>query len=287
MLVLSCTKKTNLTDLYKDKNFYTHVDLKKNTDTITGVSLRLNSDNSEKVIMRLFYDVKPDTIVRLVEKDGKLTREKKPTQGWRMSCYQIGLVSKEYEKTAKPFNLIIDDVKYIFEGKKDVEYNYVTYFNTYLSNDEVFIEKLRNAKSIFVEYDNKRDNLISLKLDATKLYEKYKELEGGVFNKDTKIKFDVEEDVVDYGGNPVKFTNSKHGLTETEIKLIINKVCSESERVCSHPLTFKPDYCRIYDVNGITTVSLKFDASNSFNVPGTLYTYAKFKDLKLVDVSTF
>jgi hypothetical protein len=287
MLVISCTKKTNLSDLYKDKNFYTYVDLKENTDTIIAVNLCLNSDNREKVSMNLFYDVKPDTLVRLFEKNGEYTRLEIPTQGWRMSCLQIGLVSKEYEKTAKPFNLVIDDVKYVFEGEKHVEYNYVTYFNTYLSNDEVFVDKLRNAKSIFVEYGGKKEDLISLKFDAIKLYKKYKELKGGVFIKDTKIKFDCLKDVVDYGGNPVKFYNTKHGLTEIEIKLIINKICSESEKVCSHPLTFKPKECKIFDDNEYTIVSLDFEAANSFNVPSTLHSYAKYKDLELVDIMTF
>lgn len=291
MLVLSCSKKTNLSDLYKDKNFYTHVEVKEGTDTITGLSLRLNSDNSEKVIMRLFYLVKPDTIKKInfdkTKKSGKIVEDTKIIQGWKMSCYQIGLVPSEYEKTAKPFTLLIDDVKYEFVGKVDESIDMVFYHNTILSDDDVFVDKLRNAKSIFVEYGDKKDNLISLKSDATKLYNKYKELKDGIFVKDTKIAFDVESDVVKYEGMPVKFSNSKKGLAKEVIEALVVNTCYESKRVCSHPLTFKPKDCNIYGDGDIITVSLYFEAANSFNVAGTLHTYAKYKDLKLIEVSTF
>lgn len=292
LTLVSCTKEIKLSDLYKDKNFYTKVTTKKNTDSITSVSLRLNSDNSKKVIMRLFYEFKPDTIKKInfekTKKSGKLVEDVKVIQGWRMSCYQIGLTPDEYEKTCKPFTLIIDNVKYVFTGKRDESVSMVFYYNEILSDDEVFVDKLRKAKTIFVEYGSTKENLISLKSDAIKLYDKYKKLEGSVFVKDTKIAFDIENDVVEYDNNKISFYNSVLDLSESDIKLLIIKSCDEAKSTCRHPLTFKPKDCMIYDVDGIITVSLTSEASNSFNVPGEFRTYVKFdKSLKMIESNSF
>lgn len=293
MLVMSCgsDKEIKLSDLYADKNFYTHVVMQ--NDTVIGVELRLNSNTRERINMGINYYFSEDSKVKKPE-----SLEKKGYKHvgntwfkWSVITYPFRLLNHEFKTTGKPFSLVIDNVDYQFTSTYlsdfDKEYNIPYYENKILSDDEVFIDKFRKAKSVFLVYDNKKEDLSFLKKDANILYAKLKSLENNVFVKDCPLKFDVESDVVVYNGDKVKFTNSSYKLTEDVIKLIITQTCDNAKRVCNNPLTFKPIKCSIYDGDGVTTVSLVSQASNSFNVPGELSTYAKFKGTDLIDVDTF
>lgn len=103
-----------------------------------------------------------------------------------------------------------------------------------------------------------------------------------------KITFDTESDIIEYENNKISFYNSALDLNESDIKLLIIKSCDEAKSTCRHPLTFKPKDCMIYDVDGIITVSLTSEASNSFNVPGEFRTYLKFdKSLNMLESNSF
>lgn len=90
--------------------------------------------------------------------------------------------------------------------------------------------------------------------------------------------FNPKKDVLVFENVTVPFENldSKRNNFE-ELDKIFQITCTKAKADCAHPLTFKPTSAVFNRDGDETTVTLQYQASNSYGVPGEVTGECKFK----------
>ncbi len=90
--------------------------------------------------------------------------------------------------------------------------------------------------------------------------------------------FNPKKDVLIFEDTTVPFENSDPKRTKfEELDKIFQIACSKAKADCAHPLTFKPTSATFTREGDETIITLNYQASNSFGVPGEVIGKCRFK----------
>jgi hypothetical protein len=90
--------------------------------------------------------------------------------------------------------------------------------------------------------------------------------------------FNPKKDVLVFESNTVPFENSDPKRTKfEELDKIFQIACSKAKADCANPLTFKPNSAKFTREGDVTLITLNYQASNSFGVPGEVIGECRFK----------
>jgi hypothetical protein len=98
--------------------------------------------------------------------------------------------------------------------------------------------------------------------------------------------FNPKKDVLVFESVSVPFENQdpKRNSFE-ELDKIFQIACTKAKADCAHPLTFKPTSATFNREGDETIVTLQYQASNSYGVPGEVVGECKFKFNNFIEFS--
>jgi hypothetical protein len=98
--------------------------------------------------------------------------------------------------------------------------------------------------------------------------------------------FNPKKDVLVFENVSVPFENlDPKRKSFEELDKIFQITCSKAKADCAHPLTFKPTSAVFNREGDETTVTLQYQASNSYGVPGEVVGECKFKFNNFIEFS--